>query len=168
MVLSQLGTIEPLNGSNYAQWRERIEMILGLSDLDYALQDAYPTEPSVEDPLYENKLMQYSINQVKWEKSNKKCMMIIKHSMAETIRGVIPECVTAKEYLEKVATQFTGSSKAYASSLVSEFINMTYDGSGVQACIQKMTSTIAKLNKYLGKDLPEDFVVHVIMRSLPK
>jgi hypothetical protein len=168
MVLSQLGTIEPLNGSNYAQWRERIEMILGLSDLDYALQDAYPTEPSVEDPLYENKLMQYGINQVKWEKSNKKCMMIIKHSMAETIRGVIPECVTAKEYLEKVATQFTGSSKAYASSLVNEFINMTYDGSGVLACIQKMTSTIAKLNKYLGKDLPEDFVVHVIMRSLPK
>jgi hypothetical protein len=31
-----------------------------------------------------------------------------------------------------------------------------------------MTSTVAKLNKYLGKDLPEDFVVHVIMRSLPK
>jgi hypothetical protein len=62
MVLGQLGTIEPLNGSNYAQWRERIEMILDLSDLDYALQDAYPTESSVEDPPYENKLMQYGIN----------------------------------------------------------------------------------------------------------
>jgi hypothetical protein len=37
MVLGQLEIIEPLNGSNYAQWRERIEMILGLSDLDYAL-----------------------------------------------------------------------------------------------------------------------------------
>ncbi|WVZ50692.1 hypothetical protein U9M48_001924 [Paspalum notatum var. saurae] len=31
-----------------------------------------------------------------------------------------------------------------------------------------MTSTAAKLNKYLGKDLPEDFVVHMIMKSLPK
>jgi hypothetical protein len=132
MVLGQLGTIEPLNGSNYAQWRERIEMILGLSDLDYALYDAYPTELSVEDPLYENKMMRYGINKVKWEKSNKKCMMIIKHSMAETIRAAIPECVTTKEYLEKVTSQFTGSSKAYASSLVSEFINMRYDGSGVR------------------------------------
>jgi hypothetical protein len=65
MVLGQLGTIEPLNGSNYAQWREMTEMILGLSDLDYALQDAYPTEPSIEDPLYENKLIQYGINKVK-------------------------------------------------------------------------------------------------------
>jgi hypothetical protein len=151
MVLGQLGVIEPLNGSNYAQWRERIEMILGLSDLDYVLQGAYPTEPSVEDPLYENKLMQYGINKVKWEKSNNKCMMIIKYSMAETIRGAI-----------------TGSSKTYASSLVSEFINMRYDDSGVRAYIQKMISTVIKLNKYLGKDLLEDFVVHMIMGSLPK
>jgi hypothetical protein len=67
-----------------------------------------------------------------------------------------------------MASQFTGSSKAYANSLVSEFINMRYDGSGVRACIQKMTSIVAKLNKYLGKDLPEDFVVHVIIKSLPK
>jgi hypothetical protein len=168
MVLGQLGAIEPLNGSNYAQWRERIEMILGLSDLDYVLQGAYPTEPSVEDPLYENKLMQYGINKVKWEKSNNKCMMIIKHSMAETIRGAILECATAKEYLEKVASQFTGSSKTYASSLVSEFINMRYDDSGVRAYIQKMISMVIKLNKYLGKDLLEDFVVHMIMGSLPK
>jgi hypothetical protein len=67
-----------------------------------------------------------------------------------------------------VTSQFTGLSKAYASSLVSEFINMRYGGSGVRAYIQKMTSTVAKLNKYLGKDLAEDFVVHVIMRSLPQ
>jgi hypothetical protein len=132
-------------------------MILGLSDLDYALQDAYPTEPSVEDPLYEKKLTQYGINK-----------MIIKHSMAETIRVAIPECATAKEYLEKMASQFTGSWKAYASSLVSEFINMRYDGFGVRAYIQKVTSMVTKLNKYLGKNLPEVFVGHVIMRSLPK
>jgi hypothetical protein len=55
--------------------------------------------------------------------------------MAETIRGAIPECATAKECLEKVASPFTGSSKTYASSLVSEFINMRYDGSGVRASL---------------------------------
>jgi hypothetical protein len=49
-------------------------MILGLSDLDYALKDAYSTESSVGDPLYEHKLMQYDINKVKWEKSNKRCV----------------------------------------------------------------------------------------------
>jgi hypothetical protein len=55
--------------------------------------------------------------------------------MVETARGAIPVCATAKEYLDKVARRFTGLSKAYAGSLVSEFINMSYDGSEVRAYI---------------------------------
>ena len=39
MILSQLGTIEPLNWSNYNSKRERIDMVLALSELDYALQN---------------------------------------------------------------------------------------------------------------------------------
>jgi hypothetical protein len=31
-----------------------------------------------------------------------------------------------------------------------------------------MTSIVAKLNEYFDQALPEEFVVHVIMRSLPK
>jgi hypothetical protein len=58
--------------------------------------------------------------------------------------------------------------KVYVSSLTSEFINMRYDGSGVRAYIQKMTSIVAKLNKYFHPALPEEFVVLVITRSLPK
>ena len=168
MILSQLGTIEPLNGSNYSSWRERIDMVLALSELDFALQNEKPTEPAEDVPQYEHKLLQYSIDKVKWEKSNRKCLMIIKNLIVDSIRGSISECETAKEYLDKVAVQFTGSSKAYASTLISNFINMRYDGSGVRSYIQKMTSTVAKLNKYLGQPLPEEFVVHVIMKSLPK
>jgi hypothetical protein len=163
-----MGTIDPLNGSNYSVWRERIEVMLALSELDYALQVQKPTEPEEGVPQYEHKLLQYSVEKMKWEKSNRKCLMIIRSLIMDSIRGSIPECETAKEYLERVAIQFTGSSKAYASTLVSDFINMRYDGSGVRSYIQKMTSTVAKLNKYLGQNLPEEFVVHVIMKSLPK
>jgi hypothetical protein len=53
----------------------------------------------------------------------------------------------------------------YASTLISKFINIKYDGNGVRSFIQKMTSTVSKLNKYLKQDLPEEFVVHVIMKS---
>jgi hypothetical protein len=49
-------------------------MILGLSDMYYALNGAYSTESSIEDPLYEDKLLQYGINKVKWKKLNKKCV----------------------------------------------------------------------------------------------
>lgn len=52
----------------------------------------------------------------------------------------------------------------YASTLISKFINIKYDGNGVRSFTQKMTSTVSKLNKYLKQDLPEDFVVHVIMK----
>jgi len=44
-VLSHLGNIKPLDGSNYSYWKEKIEMILGLSDLDFALRNARPTPP---------------------------------------------------------------------------------------------------------------------------
>jgi hypothetical protein len=42
--------------------------------------------------------------------------MVIKGRISEGIRGVIPECETVVEYLEKVENQFTGSLKGYASS----------------------------------------------------
>lgn len=116
-------------------------------------------------PLYEHKYMQYNIDKVKWEKSNKKCFVVIKSLTKDPIKGSNLDCDTTMEYLEKVAIQFTKSSKDYASTLISKFLNIKYDGIGVRSFIQKMTSTVSKLNKYLKQDLPEEFVVHVIMKS---
>ena len=45
---------------------------------------------------------------------------------------------------------------------------MRYDGSGMRAYIQKMTSMAAKLYKYFEAPLPDEYVVHTIMQSLPK
>jgi hypothetical protein len=81
------------------------------------------------------------------------------------IKGSIPDCDTSKECLEKVVAPFTGYSKAYATIVVSDFINMKYDGNGVWAYIHKVTSIVFKLNKHLKQDLLEEFVVHVIMKS---
>ena len=94
--------------------------------------------------------------------------MILKCSIVDAIKGSIPECKTVKEYLDRVAAQFVGSSKAYASTLTKQFINMRYDGSGIRAYIQKMCSMVAKMSKYFKTALPDEFVVHVIMQSLPK
>jgi hypothetical protein len=57
--------------------------------------------------------------------------MVIKERISEGIRGAIPDCKTAVEYLEKVENQFTGSSKAYASSLIKRLISKKYTGGGV-------------------------------------
>ena len=46
-----------------------------------------------------------------------KVLMILKRSIMEAIRGSIQESETAREYLDRVAAQFVGSSKTYASTL---------------------------------------------------
>jgi hypothetical protein len=49
--------------------------------------------------------MQYDLDRAKWDASNRKCLMVIKSSIMEAIRGAIPNYETAKEYLKKVETQ---------------------------------------------------------------
>jgi hypothetical protein len=57
---------------------------------------------------------------------------VIKERISEGIRGAISECETAVEYLEKVESQFTGSSKAYASSLIKRPVSEKYTSGGVR------------------------------------
>jgi hypothetical protein len=54
--------------------------------------------------------------------------MVIKGSIENPIRDSIPECTTTTEYLKKVESQFTGSSKAYASTLIKKLVNKKYFG----------------------------------------
>jgi hypothetical protein len=44
----------------------------------------------------------YEIEKINRERSNRKCLMVIKERISEGIRGAIPECKTVVEYLEKV------------------------------------------------------------------
>jgi hypothetical protein len=95
-------------------------------------------------------MLQYNINKVKWERYVK-CLVIIKSLIKYPIKSVIPECEIAKKYLKKIASHFTRSSKAYARSLMMEFLNVTYDGSGVKLFIQNMICIVTKLNRYLSE-----------------
>jgi hypothetical protein len=85
----------------------------------------------------------YEIEKINWERSNRKCLMVIKERISEGIRGVILECETVVEYLEKVESQFTGSSKAYASSLIKRLISEKYISDGVRGHILRMSNVAA-------------------------
>ena len=138
-------SVEPLTGANYPQWREKINMGLALFEIDKAITDKRPVEPTLLDipddlgadakadrEKKNSKLMScYEIDKINWERSNQKCLMVIKERISEGIRGAIPECETVVEYLEKVESQFTGSSKAYASSLIKRLVSEKYTGGGV-------------------------------------
>lgn len=100
-------------------------------------------------------MLQYSIDKVLWERSKIKCLIIIKSLIKDPIMGIIPECETTEEYIEKIASYFNGSSKAYACSLMMKFVNAKYVENGVRPFIQKMISIVTKLNKYLRQPMHE-------------
>jgi hypothetical protein len=139
-IMNHLFAIQPLNGSNYGSWSETIEMALALMEIDLTLTANAPKEP--EKPVlcdgettqafatrerdFAPIRMTYDLERAKWDASNRKCFMVIKSSIKEVIRGGIPDCETAKEYLKKVESQFTSSLKTYASTIIKKLVTEKY------------------------------------------
>jgi hypothetical protein len=93
--------------------------------------------------------------------------MMIKEMISDRIQGAIPECETAVEYLEKVESQFTGSSKAYVNSLIKRLVSEKYTGGGVWAHILRMSNVAARL-KPIDLAIKDDFLIYLIFNSLLK
>ncbi|XP_066336830.1 uncharacterized protein [Miscanthus floridulus] len=176
-----MSAIPPLNGSNYGIWREKLEMALALSDNDLALTSPCPIEP-MDQVRKENEadvafatrrrkhaivIMKYNLDHAKLDSSNHKCLIVIKSSIEDPIRGAIPKCTTATEYLKKVESHFTCSSKAYASTLIKRLVKEKYNGGGIREHILRMSNTSSNL-KPMDMGLKDEFLVHLIFASLPK
>jgi hypothetical protein len=71
------------------------------------------------------------------------------------------------EYLEKVESQFTGSSKAYASSLIKRLVSEKYIGGGVRDHIFRMSNVAARL-KPLNLAIKVGFLIYLIFNSFLK
>jgi hypothetical protein len=158
----------------------KYKLELALGEVDFAITSACPTEP--EDPVRsENESnadfaprkrdhteirMKYDLEHRQWTLSNRKCLLVAKATIEEQIRGSIPECATATEYLEKIKSQFTMSTKATTSSLIKKLVNEKYTGASIREHILKMNTTTSKLKKMNLKE--DNFLIHLIIASLPK
>jgi hypothetical protein len=155
-------------------WREKYELELALEEVDFAITSPCPAEP--EDPVRdENKSdadfaarkrdhteirMRYDLEHRQWTLSNRKYLLVAKATIEEQIRDSIPECATATEYLDKIKSQFTGSTKATASSLIKKLVNEKYTGCSIKEHILKMNTTASKLNEMNLKE--DDFLIYLI------
>jgi hypothetical protein len=70
--------------------------------------------------------MWYDLDRAKWDASNRMCLMVIRSSIMVVIRGAILNYETSKEYLKKVESQFTVSSKMYASIIIKRLMTEKY------------------------------------------
>ena len=109
----------------------------------------------------------YDLERKKWDISNHKCLKVAKSTILGAIRGSIPDCDTITEYLKKVESQFTGSSKAYASTLIKKLFNQKYTGGDIREHILKMSNTASKL-KPIDLGLKDEFLIHLVFASLLK
>jgi hypothetical protein len=180
-LMSWIMFVEPLTRANYPQWWKKINMGLALFEIDKAIIDKRPIEPTPLDILDDlsadakakwekqnSKLMDYyEIEKINWEMSNHKCLMVIKERISEDIWGTILECETDVEHLEKVESRFTGSSKAYDSSLIKRLISKKYTGDSVRDHILRMSNVTGRL-KPLDLAIKDDILIYLIFNSLSK
>jgi hypothetical protein len=113
----------------------------------------------------------YVLENQKWVNANKKCMAFIKNKIENTIAGSIRECTSIWEFLEKIKSQLTGSSKVYATHLLKQLVIEKYTGGthGIKEHILRMSNMAAKLKPMdADLELKPALLVHLVMASLPK
>jgi hypothetical protein len=93
--------------------------------------------------------------------------MVANATIADPVRGSIPDCDTATKYLEKVKNQFTGSSKATTRTLIKKLVNEKYSSGGIKEHILKMSTITSKL-KPMDMGLKDEFLIHLIFATLTK
>lgn len=75
-------------------------------DLDLALREDEPAA------ITDQSTAEQKQKKEKWDKSNRMSILIMKRTMAETVRGGIPNNDNAKAFLEAVGAKFKESQKA--------------------------------------------------------
>ena len=151
-----------LNGTNFKDWNENIEIILGCMNLDLALRTKQPLTPTTSSTLEDGR------DYEKCDRSNRMSIMIIKRDILEVFRGIVSENITtAKEFLAGIEKRFAKSDKAEASTLLQNLISMKYQGKGnIREYIMSMPNIVFKL-KALKFELSEDLLIHLVLISLP-
>jgi len=153
-------TVPMLNGNNFFEWKENLLFYLGCLELDLALRMDEPlalTDTSTPLEVTKHK---------RWERSNRLSLMFIKSHVTKSIRGSIPECNKATDFMWAVDEQFVSSDKALTSTLMKKLSSKTFDISrSVREHIMEMRDMTAQL-KSLEIDISES-LVHFILNSLP-
>ena len=120
--------IPTLKGDNYTEWKKKIDLAFILAEVDWTVTSPCSIEPMAQvretneadaawatrERDFASLKMSYDLEHRKWVTANKKCLAVIKNMIEPAIVGSIPECDTVTEYLERIKSQFSGSSKTYA------------------------------------------------------
>ncbi|XP_043714477.1 uncharacterized protein LOC122662832 [Telopea speciosissima] len=138
-----------------------LKLHLGLFDLDLALREPKP------NALINKSTTEEKTKFEKWDNINKKCILVVKKAVPETIRGNVKVKDTANEFLNAIKARFELNKKVESSALMSKLMNAKYDGNdNVREYIFGLAIDAAKLGD-LGIKIADEFVVHITLNTLP-
>ncbi|XP_049936951.1 uncharacterized protein LOC126410638 [Nymphaea colorata] len=161
MISANLSTVLELNDSNFKDWKETVMIVLGCMDIDLAFRESCPPHPTDQSSHEDKRYFEL------WERSNRMCLMIMKRSIPENFKGSITEKASAKAFLEEIEKRFAKNEKAETSTLLSKLVTLKYKNKGnIREHIMEMSHLASKLQA-LDLRLPEDFIVHMVLLSLP-
>nr|KAJ0189297.1 hypothetical protein LSAT_V11C800450030 [Lactuca sativa] len=160
IISSNLNHIPVLNGTNFKEWKENVMLVLGCMDLDLALRIEQPILTPISS--VENKR-----DVEKWDRSNRMSLMIIKCGVPVAFRGANEQSINAKDFLAEIEQRFAKNDKAETSTFLQKMISMKYKGKGnIREHIMEMSHLASKL-KALKLEISDDFLVHLVLLSLP-
>ncbi|KAF7808405.1 Retrovirus-related Pol polyprotein from transposon TNT 1-94 [Senna tora] len=150
-----------MNGTNYDDWYESLDMYLTALRYDLAMREAKPIDLIVESTDAEKTFHK------QWHDSNILCLTVLKYTVDKTIRQSVLEKDTIVEYVKAISEKFKKFDKSKKAYYISLLNNVWYDGvSRVREHMMKMVNYYNKL-KGLKLDLGESFLVYKILESLP-
>ena len=153
-VNNQLCLIETLNGNNYARWKSDVTLALGLADLDLALLEDEPQEPTNDSTAEEKAYYQ------KWVRANRLSIMVMKKSISPSFKVSVSDEANAKSFFAAIGQRFQESEKAETGELMQSLSKMRYDGvSGIWPYILKMQDITNRLSS-LKITIDESFLVY--------
>ncbi|PRQ44411.1 putative RNA-directed DNA polymerase [Rosa chinensis] len=155
-----LHNIEPLNGSNFKTWKERIELYLGLQGLDVCLREPQPVlnDTSPEAIIVKDR---------EWHKTNRMAKLIMKQTMSPMVRGSVAEPDTALGFMTAIGLKFKENEKAEISALLDQLLGMKFDTSeSVREHIMKIIHITTRLGE-LEIAFSDAFIVHLALIRLP-
>ena len=100
-ISTNLNSVTVLNGANFKDWKENMQIVLGYTDLDLALRIEKPPSPTDSSTSEQRKLHE------KWDHSNRMSLMIIKCGIPKVFRGTVSDDITSvKEFLVEIEKRF--------------------------------------------------------------
>ena len=130
-------------------------------NLDYVIRTERP--PALTNDC----TVEQRANLEKWECSNHMSLMIMKHSIPDTIRGATLEEENGKSFLSQIVYRFVGSKKVETTTILSKLVSMRYKGKGnIREFIMEISNLVTRL-RALKLELSDDILMHLVLIFLP-